>query len=330
MTLKEKRGRERQAAILRMAMEGMLPALIAKQNRMHPESIRRCILVGEKAGVLQRIPGTKHPIVYEPGPNASMLLSGWPSGPSAALHVQGGGPKPKPMRVHSVNYRVQVLGRPAPGAPDLPWKPAKPWGRCPQWTYAFHLDEVGTVRLRLIGSKTMAVFTPSFRADRADCERMLDVLRLRVQAVLSHLTRTYSYRFGPIRLHTRPEWAFPVDNDGIKRLLARCKPKTKKWWADASPESGGAEVETGEYEEAVKYLEMPDRLSRLENLTGKHGKGIAEIRTSLERVVTIAERQQRNADDLKELVDLQLSRLTYMVKELGDKLDRKQQGLKEN
>lgn len=309
-------------------MEGQAPATIAKQHGLHREAVRRCILVGEKAGVLQRVPGTKSPALYEPGSNASALLSGWPTRPSRS---QGGGPSPaKPMRVHSVNYRVELIARPEAGKPDLPWKEASKWGRCRQWSCAIQVDEVGLIRLRLIGSKTMAIFTPSFRAGRAEMETMLDVLYLRIQAVLSVITRNYGYRFGPIRLHTKPEWAFPVDSDGIKRLLATCKPKTKLWWADASPESGGAEVETGSYAEAVKYLEMPERVARLEQQMAEVLKLQRSDHGALEKLTGVVESLMRNQMENHESTMSHLSRLTWMMQELTKRMEQPTKGPKEN
>ena len=332
------RRRDTKVRVVRLAMEGVPPARIRVLLKLRKQSVWRHVHDGEKAGVIARVTGARNPALYGPGPNASALMSGWPGGrPGASAKPQEGVLRDESvMRVHAVNFRVQVLSSPARGSRDLPWRRAKLWGHVPQRMCAIRIDKVGMVRLKFIGSSTLIVYTPSFRAGRADATRMLDVLYLRVQAVLSHLTRTYEYRFGPMRLNQRPEFAFPVDSDAVKDLLARCKPRTAKWWADASPESGGAEIETRDYEEAMKKLEEPVRLARLEALIGKHGEAIRSLqRTTLEQaknqdqVLRLMETLARQVGELKDIGELQGARTTYLLKELADRLNKRSEGPKE-
>jgi len=311
-------------------LKGKSRAVIARLSGLHRQAIWRCVTVGERAGVVRRVGGAGNPAVFEPGPNADILMSGWPDRRMAPSRFSGRGPpRSRESRVHAVNFRVQLINRPEAPAPDLPWRSIGRWGNCRQSQCSVSVDQVGTVRLRLIGNRTMAIYTPSFRADLKAMDKMLDVLYLRVQAVLSHLTRRYGYRFGPVKLLQSPEFAFPVDSDGVKRMLARWKPKTAKWWADASPESGGAEIETRDYAEAVRYLRQPERLDRLEKAVARLSNEQRTETGVVDRLIRATETLTRTVAEQNETTAIQVSRLTYLVKELAERLNRRQDGPKE-
>jgi len=342
MTLKDRRGLDLRVALVKMVLGGVLPEVIVRDHGVPRATVWRHLAVAEREGVIARVPGTRRPVLFRPGANASALMSGWPTKP-VLVPDSGGGPearRPKgACRVHAVSFRVQVLHRPEAPAADLPWQRCRKWGNVEQLRCYLSIDGIGTVKLRLLANakpNQLVMFTPYFYADRETMAKFLDAVSLRSQAILIHLNRTYGYRFGTIRLHQQPEYAFPVDDAGIKTLLAKYKPRTAKWWADASPESGGAEIETRDYEEAMKKLEEPARLARLEAVIGKHGEAIRSLqRTTLEqaknqdRVLRLMETLTRQVGELKDIGELQGARTTYLLKELADRLNKRSEGPKE-
>lgn len=325
------RGKELTLAIVKLAMDGVPPATISKRKRLPRWKLWFHLRKAEAAGIISRVPGARNPALFQSGPNAALLMGGWPYG--RVGNLQGGSKGGIRTRIHAVNFVVQVLAGARSAEHDVAWRKTKPWGRCPSKMCRLRIDSVGTVRIRMMGRRRMVVYTPEFYADARQVKEVPDMLAARVQGVLVHLSKTYGYRFGAMKFAQRPEFAFPVDRPAIRDLLAKTRAKSAdgKWWVDASPASGGAEVETRDMEEAERYLAIPDRVERLEGLVADLAKHQRTDHTTLERLTGVVESLARMQAENHESTMSHLSRLTWVIKELGDKLDRKNAGpMKEN
>lgn len=324
MTLKDRRGSDLRLALVRLTLNGLPPAVLSKKFGLPRWKVWYHLTRAEHAGLIKRHPGTKNPVIFEPGPKLGNLLKTWPDDLLGPLSQSGRGPEGSlPLRVHSVNFKVQILGRPEPPRVDLPWRPLKPWGNCPQFACDIEVDSIGKVELRRIGRTTMAIYTPEFRAGKDDVARMLDILTVRMETVLIHIQKQYGYRFGLLSPLQKTHYAFPIDHSGIRELLLKYKPKNADWFTDSSMGKGTVEIETFKETEAYKILVLPDRVDRLETIVREMQKTQRLDHTTLERLTGVVESLARIQADHHEETSSALARLTFVIQELSHKLEKK-------
>lgn len=230
-----------------MFLDGYSPATISNKFNIPLSTVMYHANRLENKKIIQRIHPTSTPIFYEKGSEFKIfenVTTAFRRGSSLSA------------RLHALGIQAEIVRT---NIHSIEWDKEAVWGNCRFYQKEMTIKDMA-VTIRLMGNK-LIIFIPPQMVDKRDLANYNQLIENISITVINHLEKTYGFKFGIIELLQKPEIAFPIKNERIRRVIKKYQLRRDNWWEDCS--DGKGEIETRDVIEAQIMMDVPGEIRRL-------------------------------------------------------------------